>query len=310
MLEYSGQYTLSDYLQANRIHYRRSRLMIAMFVLFLLLAIVNAVQVVTHPTSIAAWVLLAVTIVFLGYPYTLLPIIVRSSYAQQLQMHGRVKITIRPDRITESSATGVSALFWLHHVLVSERTILLYTTPQTFVMLPRRFFKDDRDFEAAKNLLEAFPKGEKGYVAMRLASAPAHPLDDQSPLGHGETSSTSMPIPPAPWPPQPASQTPFERNSLAALKILGAILGVLLATAGFFFLVAGCATLGDDTSKLTSHIIFTVMLGGVPFAVGLALAVFSIRSLSRDRANSTTVTVTGSPPAPGISKNTDSRIGS
>ena len=159
MHEYFGEYTVKDYLLANRLHYfsmRSAKILSLVILIFLILPITAVIE---HPDDVVSWGFIVFFLILLGYPYTILPFMAKYYFAKQKQIHGQVKITLSEDRITETSQTGESTFLWLDHYIVSERMILLYNTPKTFSMLPRRFIGDDTEFEYIEQFLDDFPTG-------------------------------------------------------------------------------------------------------------------------------------------------------
>ncbi|MBN2099568.1 MAG: YcxB family protein [Dehalococcoidia bacterium] len=292
MREYSGQYTLSDYLLANRMHLFSSRTTKFVIVFILLLMALPVLGLIGNPTDVFAWGLILSGLVIIAYPYTVLPIAGRIMYAQQPQIRGQVRILIGPDRIVDASATGSATHLWLHHILVSQRMILLFETPRTFIMLPRRFFKDEDDLQAAKSLLEGFPTGKHGYDAISRVSAPASLPAGQSPpiLNlEGSTEDTATVKSAVSWPAQPLTQSSFEKTALSVIKIVGAIAGFLLALAGLLVTASTCLYIagGSYDGSLVSNLFGMVLFGIAPAATGLALIVLSLRSLSTGQRHGT-----------------------
>ncbi len=157
MHEYSGDYTLDDYLFANRLSYKAKRSTKITRILILVLLIFPVVIVIADPLDFVSWAFIVFLLVMLFYPYTIIPIMAKRLFSEQKQLHGKVKIVLDGNKIMTTSLTGEATLLWLHHCLVSEKMILLYGTPNTFIMLPRRFISDDSEIEYILQFMKNFP---------------------------------------------------------------------------------------------------------------------------------------------------------
>ncbi|MDD5094341.1 MAG: hypothetical protein PHV74_08195 [Dehalococcoidia bacterium] len=157
MHEYEGQYTYDDYLFANRLNYRSSRTTkITRGALFLLFVVAIFV-VISSPDNILSWFFIAILVVLLGFPYTILPTLTRRAFAQQGQLHSQVRFVFDSGKIISTTSAGEATLTGLHRYMISDRMILLYIAPNTFIMLPRRFLGSDSEMEYVGNFLKGFP---------------------------------------------------------------------------------------------------------------------------------------------------------
>jgi len=164
----TGEYTIQDYILANRLHMARSKMWYVMMILVILFLLVAISVVIKRPHDVVSWIFIVFFIVYLGYPYTILPLQSRILFNRQKNVHGKIKVRFEPMQIIERGQLGESTYKWLHHYLVTDKMILLYNTPKTFIMLPRRFFRDDNQFNDIKNYLNSFPTGNKTEHAAQV----------------------------------------------------------------------------------------------------------------------------------------------
>ncbi len=157
MHEYSGEYTLDDYLLANRLSYGSKRSTKIARILILVLLVFPVLIIIGNPSDVVSWAFIIFLLVMLFYPYTILPVMVKRLFSEQKQLHGQAKIVLDGNRIITTGSTGEATHLWLHHYLEAEQMILLYATPNTFIMLPRRFLLDDSEYEYARQFLKDFP---------------------------------------------------------------------------------------------------------------------------------------------------------
>ncbi|MFA5374606.1 MAG: YcxB family protein [Dehalococcoidia bacterium] len=157
----SGEYTIQDYKLANRLHMTKSKMCqimravwIALFLIFLFLAAIMLTEVVL-------WLFTVLCLFYILYPYTILPLRIKRLFEQQKLIHGKIEIRFEGNQIKSHSQLTEDSLKWLHHYVITDKMLLIYTTPRTFIMLPRRFFKDDAQFNGIKDYLHNFPMGDK-----------------------------------------------------------------------------------------------------------------------------------------------------
>lgn len=148
MQEIKGEYTVRDYLIANRLHmarspyFRLSRIICYVMVFLLLLA------ALTGPSDFILWVFLTLFSFIITYPYLILPHRVKRYFKIQKQMHGEITISFDSDEgtISSKSETGEGKTRWIFKYLSNAEILLLFNTPLTFMMVPRRFCRDEEQF--------------------------------------------------------------------------------------------------------------------------------------------------------------------
>ena len=157
----SGEYTLEDYILANRLHMARSWVWRIFIIAFALLLVLLLILVIDNPRDIVSWIFIFLILLYVSYPYTILPLRAKALFKQHKLVHGKIEIQFEANQIIEKAPLSEGFINWLHHYLISDKIILLYTTPNTFIMLPRRFFKDDAQVNEVKGFLETFPIGKR-----------------------------------------------------------------------------------------------------------------------------------------------------
>ncbi len=157
----SGEYTVQDYILANRLHLGKMKSYQACRIMGIVLLIPMIFFMIIIPKDVLGWFIIAFCLYFISYPYTVLPLRSKALFKQQKQIHGRVEVRFEGDQIISNGPLTEGSTKWLHHYVISDKIMLLYTTPRTFVMLPRRFFKDDAQFNEVKAFLQTFPTGNK-----------------------------------------------------------------------------------------------------------------------------------------------------
>jgi hypothetical protein len=157
----SGEYTVEDYILANRLHMSKSILWKIIRITFAVLLIPFIFFAIILPKEIFPWLFIVFSLYYISYPYTILPLRAKALFKQQRLAHGQIEVRFEGNQIIEKSPLSEGSINWLHHCLISDKIMLLYTTPKTFIMLPRRFFKDDAQFNEVKGFLETFPTGKR-----------------------------------------------------------------------------------------------------------------------------------------------------
>ena len=157
----SGEYTAQDYVLANRLHVMKDTAWPAFSAILAVFLVGSIVLLIFRPAEVLPWFFIFVCLCYISYPYTILPFRSRSFFNQQTIAQGKIEIRFEPTQIIDKSSSSEGSLDWLHHYLISDKIILLYSTRKTFIMLPRRFFKDDAQFDEVKKFLQTFPTGKR-----------------------------------------------------------------------------------------------------------------------------------------------------
>lgn len=153
MEEIRGEYTVEDYLVANRLHLKKSPLFRVQTIGFSFLSVLYIFLIFADPRNIAIWVVfLGICLLFSTYWFTILPIMTKRDYKRQKQMHGETIISIDSDCICQKSELNESKDYWIYRYLSSNNMLIAYNTPKTFIIIPRRFCKDEEQFNRFVNL--------------------------------------------------------------------------------------------------------------------------------------------------------------
>jgi hypothetical protein len=152
MEEIRGEYTIEDYLVANRLHSKKSPLFIVQTILFSVLSVLYILLIYANPLDMFQWIFLFVSLLFSTYWFTILPIMTKHYYKIQKQMHGETIISIDGDCICQKSERYELKYSWILKYLSSDNMLIMFNTPRTFIMIPRRFCKDEEQFNRFVNL--------------------------------------------------------------------------------------------------------------------------------------------------------------
>jgi len=148
MEEIKGEYTVRDYLIANRLHMARSPYFRLSRIIWYVLFFLSLLATLTSPSDFILWVLLVLSLFNITYPYLILPHWVKRYFKIQKQMHGEITISFDSDEgtISSKSETGEGKTRWIFKYLSNVEILLLFDTPLTFMMVPRRFCRDEEQF--------------------------------------------------------------------------------------------------------------------------------------------------------------------
>jgi hypothetical protein len=165
--EYSGTYTRDDYLLACRVEVESVSEVWVTRVLGVVVLLWGVYAAVVDPRSFPPWFMILVGPVILFAPYTYLPLVWRRLWGKTEALHYPVKIVLAEDSISFTTHTHEDIMQWLDHYHVSSRTIVLFTAPDSFVMLPRRFARTDSDYQYIQEFLKGFPVGKEALGKLR-----------------------------------------------------------------------------------------------------------------------------------------------
>jgi hypothetical protein len=151
MEEIRGEYTIEDYLVANRLHLKKSSIFRGQTIIFSFLSVIYIILIFENPRDILLWVFLCISILFSTYWFTILPIMTKRDYEIQKQMHGETIISIDGDCICQKSERHESKYYWIYRYLSSNNMLMAYNTPKTAIIIPKRFCQDEEQFNRFVN---------------------------------------------------------------------------------------------------------------------------------------------------------------
>ncbi|WP_426413908.1 YcxB family protein [Bradyrhizobium ganzhouense] len=137
------QYVKADFIAAYQLHGAATR---RVWTLVLVLALVIGGATFFHlrevtPTILAvAVVLIGAVLGTLAFACVILPWLARRTFARYPLSHLAHKLVLRPEGITLQSPRGISTLQWKDFIRwrTNSKTILIYTSPSTFIHFPAR----------------------------------------------------------------------------------------------------------------------------------------------------------------------------
>ena len=162
MEEIRGEYTIADYLSANRLHLKKNPLYKWQIIVFSFLSFGYILLIFVNPFNVVLWIFLCFCLLVSTHSFTILPRVIKHYYKIQKQMHGETIISIDSDCICQKSERHESTLRWIFRYLSSDNMLLVYNTPKTFMMIPKRFCKDEDQFNRVANLAKKLKiKGDR-----------------------------------------------------------------------------------------------------------------------------------------------------
>lgn len=140
------QYVKADFIAAYQLHGAATR---RVWALVLVLALVMGgatffhLREVTQPILAVAVVLVGAVLGTLAFAYVILPWLARRTFAKYPLSHLAHKLVLRPEGITLQSPRGINTLQWKDFIRwrTNSKTILIYTSPSTFIHFPTRLAK-------------------------------------------------------------------------------------------------------------------------------------------------------------------------
>jgi hypothetical protein len=152
MEEIRGEYTIEDYLVANRLHLKESPLFRGQTIIFSIMSVLYIILIIANPREIFLWICLGICLLFSTYWFTILPKLIKHNYKIQKQMHGETIISIDSDCLCQKSERHESKFYWIYRYLSSNNMLIAYNTPKTFIIIPKRFCHDEEQFNRFVNL--------------------------------------------------------------------------------------------------------------------------------------------------------------
>ena len=160
MIELSGEYTINDYILANRIHIKHDKSWVLTKAIFAFFLVCMVIGIWAKPHDPVNWIFAVLCLVYINYEHTILPSQTKKYFNEQKQLHGKVTIIFEQGKVSEKTIIGDTTFIWLHHIVITPAMLLLYNTPKTFIVTPRKWFSDNNQFEDAVKMLKDFPRNK------------------------------------------------------------------------------------------------------------------------------------------------------
>ena len=154
------QLELQDYLNAQKLHMRKSNFAFVLLgVVLILYVLVSLIMVLLYGAREYATYILIVLIpvgAVLLFRYVLLPRRIKRIFEQQKELHAPIEIEITEDALRTSSQYGHAERPWSMFLHWNEdaNVLVIYHSDAMFTILPKRFFSPEQ-IEIAKEYLQA-----------------------------------------------------------------------------------------------------------------------------------------------------------
>ncbi|MBN2499456.1 MAG: YcxB family protein [Anaerolineales bacterium] len=153
------QIELQDYLNAQKLHMRKSNLPFALLgIALFFFVLLNLTMMLFYGTGEYTTYMLIVLIpagAVLLFRYVLLPRRIRKIFAQQKELHAPIEMELTADALLTSSQYGQAERPWSIFVRWNEddNVLVIYHSDAMFTILPKRYFSPEQ-IEEAKAYLQ------------------------------------------------------------------------------------------------------------------------------------------------------------
>lgn len=156
VLEY--ELTVRDYITANRAHFFHGAQGWFLMAIGVILVLMSGAGLLLQPRDPVLLFGLVFGVPAAFYPFTIMPYTTRRLYRMQRQMHGPVKAILDETQVTYESRLIDTTCRWLYRVLATKRVLMLYNTPKTYILVPRRVCRDAAQYERIEQLARGLVK--------------------------------------------------------------------------------------------------------------------------------------------------------
>jgi hypothetical protein len=156
-------YTPSIYLEANKIHWRSQPLCwfyrVFFGLCFCFFSLVSFGNFLRAKFDIFTLLFSFFCLVYMLYEWTILPIISNNLYKKLKMFEDAVELSFCQDFIEEKSCVSDSKLHSIYQYKLKNDMLLVYVTPLTFAIVPKKFCTDDEQSNRIIDIVSKFPRG-------------------------------------------------------------------------------------------------------------------------------------------------------
>jgi hypothetical protein len=159
-------YRMEDYLQANRIVYQTNlaqqilkMVYITLCVLFSFILIINYLLWKNIDTFSIFFIIFSLFFIF--YEWTILPSSVKKMFKEQKRYFEEVTLIFSESEIIQICSISETKLKWIYKYVWTEKMLLIFTSPLTFVIVPKKYCADEEQYKRICEIVTNFYQGEK-----------------------------------------------------------------------------------------------------------------------------------------------------
>ena len=146
------KYTFDDFYKANMIHKiknKKFRIVASLMFLFLIVAVYMAVK---NINNIFAWIVIAYVMFYFSTTFIVHRSRVKKYFEKQPALQSEQEVILYEDKIFIKNSQEESYIKKIHDLYVNEKFIIIYNTPVTFYVIPRRVCVDNNQFHHIADL--------------------------------------------------------------------------------------------------------------------------------------------------------------
>lgn len=156
-MELEINYSLKDYIQANRIHLKSNKRIYYIISFGLVFLLFSIFLIIVEPKGIFPWFALIYSIIMFTYPISVIPISSKFYMKKQKYFDGPVKLKFVDNTIFSDSQIGESKIKWITKIIIREGLLLIYTTPKNFIIVNEKYCTGKDQFELIGRFVKNMP---------------------------------------------------------------------------------------------------------------------------------------------------------
>lgn len=157
-------YRADDYLEANRIAYRHNSAQQTLRIIYIILAILFTLifvlkYLMRQEVDSFAVFFIIFALMFIFYEWTFLPSSSKKMFEQQKKYFQEVTLSFAEDTISQFCSISEVKLKWFYKHILTDKMLLIFTTPLTFIIVPKKYCASEEQYTKICQIVTNFPQG-------------------------------------------------------------------------------------------------------------------------------------------------------
>jgi len=140
-------YTLNDYYKSNLAYLLHQGKVWFIILFFSVGFIYFLFSILLVSSSLLNYVLILLCIYYMSYPFLGLYFRCKKFFKEQEQLQGKQEIYFTENEMVTRSTTSEEKIKRAYKILFTKNYLLIFNTPMTFTMIPRRIFNNQEDYD-------------------------------------------------------------------------------------------------------------------------------------------------------------------
>lgn len=155
-------YRFQDYLDANIIHSKQLLISFKIFGCLMSAIILFSIFLTYISRKQIDWIsilFLGFFLVFANYEKTIILSQIKSLFDKQKKYFEQVDFLFTENEVIETTSFSGCKYSWIYQHQITDKMLLIYMNPQGFILIPKKYCSNDKQYENICNLVANLPQG-------------------------------------------------------------------------------------------------------------------------------------------------------